>query len=181
MLTVNRIHLLGFAKWVQEDGTVVAVCENFAEDLFREVFDPGSGYEKVQPWMRNFPQAFGPQLHLGDVHPVQELQVGDLRLEEGGRGCGTGDDHLVHDIGLVSVEVFGHLEAEEDPPVGVEPAGLNGILRVERRSPVVEQSRPVDDHESFDVVEGLPRRDQHLLVLREAGEVGVQNSDPLHL
>lgn len=72
-------------KWVQEDGTVVAVCENFAEDLFCEVFDPGSGYEKVQPWMRNFPQAFGPQLHLGDVHPVQELQVGDLRLEEGGR------------------------------------------------------------------------------------------------
>lgn len=77
--------LLGFVEWVQEDGAVVAVRENLAEDLCCEISDPGSWYEKVEPWVWDFPQAFGPQLHLGDVNSVQELEVGDLRLEEDGR------------------------------------------------------------------------------------------------
>lgn len=90
--------------------------------------------------------------------------------------------HLLHGLGLVRVVVLGHLEAEEGPPVGVELAGLGRVPRLERRPPVVQEPRPVYDHEALDVVERpLTRRDQHLLVLGEAREVRVQDSHPLHL
>lgn len=40
--------------------------------------------------------------------------------------------YLVHDLGVVLVEVLRHLQAKQDPAVGVELTGLNRVLWVER-------------------------------------------------
>uniref|UniRef100_A0A6N2JWK8 Uncharacterized protein n=1 Tax=Salix viminalis TaxID=40686 RepID=A0A6N2JWK8_SALVM len=43
-----------------EDWTVAGVCEDIAKDFVSKIIYFAFGYKKIEPWMRNFPQALGP-------------------------------------------------------------------------------------------------------------------------
>lgn len=142
---------------VEDNGTVAVAHEDIAEDFSSKLINPAPRYEKIQPRVRNVPQAFFPEFQLGNMHSVEKLKERNFRPEEGrGDIAQLPEKPLyfpVHHFHLRRVEVLCELEAIKGFSLGVELACLNGVLGIEGRSPVIEETGSIYYHETFDVVE----------------------------
>lgn len=50
--------LLWFVNWIYKDGAIACLCKDIAKDSFGKSVYFALRYEKIEPWMWNFPQAF---------------------------------------------------------------------------------------------------------------------------